>query len=96
MVTAIVTATWAHGSGVRQAAGGHDVTTTTAADRDTAVIDVLDHAEDHKGLIDEAIRYQTDRGNFAQQPEWLNRPDDEPAKPRKRTRSRTRKTTTEP
>jgi DNA-binding transcriptional regulator YhcF (GntR family) len=71
-------------------------TATSATDRDAAVTDLVNHAEDHKGLIDEAIRYQTGRGNFAQQPEWLNRPDDEPAKPRKRTTSRPRKTTTEP
>jgi DNA-binding transcriptional regulator YhcF (GntR family) len=61
--------------------------------RNAALVELIAHAETHKKLIDEATRHQADRGNFAQQPEWLNRPGDDtaPAQPAKRSGGRSRK-----
>lgn len=50
--------------------------------------ELLRHADTNNELIDEVITYQADRGNFAQQPEHLQRvSDDEQAPPAKRPRS---------
>jgi len=67
----------------------------TAEAKNTALNDLLAHAETHNTLIDQVIAYHAERGNFAQQPEWLKRPsDDTPAaKPAKRAPRRARKTT---
>ncbi|WP_093402049.1 GntR family transcriptional regulator [Micromonospora sediminimaris] len=40
----------------------------TAADKNTALQDLLDHADTHSQLIDEVIKYQADHGNFAKPP----------------------------
>ena len=67
----------------------------TATEKNAALNDLLAHAETHNTLIDEVIAYHAERGNFAQQPEWLKRSsDDTPAaKPAKRAPRRARKTT---
>lgn len=55
----------------------------TADDKNAALHDLLRHADTNNDLIDEVIKYQADRGNFAQQPEHLQRAsDDEEAPPR--------------
>jgi DNA-binding transcriptional regulator YhcF (GntR family) len=69
---------------------------TTAEDSNAALSDLIRHAEEQKALIDEATKYQTAHGNFAQEPEWFQQRADEQPKPRKRTSSRTRKAKPEP
>ncbi|WP_028677402.1 GntR family transcriptional regulator [Salinispora arenicola] len=61
----------------------------TADDKNAALHDLLRHADTNNDLIDEVIKYQADRGNFAQQPEHLRRPsnDDQAPPPAKRPRS---------
>jgi DNA-binding transcriptional regulator YhcF (GntR family) len=64
-------------------------------DRDAALADLLAHAERHRDLIDEAIKYQSDRGNFAKDP-IAQRRQPEPASeaPSKPTKATARKRAT--
>jgi DNA-binding transcriptional regulator YhcF (GntR family) len=57
-------------------------TTHDPDDRNDALADLLAHADKHKDLIDEATKYQSDRGNFAKDP-FAERRQAKPA-PRKR------------
>ncbi len=66
-------------------------TATTAADRNTALADLLAHADRHRDLIEEATRYQTSHGNFATDPFADRREPADQTKPAKRT-VRSRKT----
>ncbi|MFJ6198694.1 GntR family transcriptional regulator, partial [Micromonospora sp. NPDC092111] len=61
----------------------------TADDKNAALHDLLRHTDTNSDLINEVIKYQADRGNFAQQPEHLRRPsnDEHAPPPDKRPRS---------
>lgn len=61
----------------------------TTDDKNAALHDLLRHADTNNDLIDDVIKYQADRGNFAQQPEQLRRPssDHQAPPPAKRPRS---------
>ncbi len=63
----------------------------THEDRDAALQDLIAHADHHRRLIDEVVKYQADHGNFAKPPRGFGPGDDAPAAPAKRTR-RTRTT----
>jgi DNA-binding transcriptional regulator YhcF (GntR family) len=71
-------------------------TARTVDDKNTALADLIAHAEQHNRLIDEVIRYQSDRGNFAQPPAnapAIDDPEQQPAKRGSRPRrARTSKT----
>ena len=62
----------------------------TTDQRNTALHDLLTHADTHRHLIDEAIKYQADRGNYAQTPEGFATPGDDTTPPAKRATRRTR------
>jgi DNA-binding transcriptional regulator YhcF (GntR family) len=71
----------------------------TTDDRNTALHDLLRHADTNTHLIDEVIKYQADHGNFAQPPAIAAAGDDpEPPTPAKRAtrRSGDRPTTPTP
>jgi DNA-binding transcriptional regulator YhcF (GntR family) len=62
----------------------------TADDRDAALHDLLNHADTNRRLIDEVIKYQAGRGNFAQPPDGLATPGDDAKPPTKRATRRAR------
>jgi hypothetical protein len=65
----------------------------TPDDKNAALHELLTHADTNNDLIDEVIKYQADRGDFAQQPEHLRRPsNDEVPPPSKRPRNSRQRT----
>jgi hypothetical protein len=64
----------------------------TLDEKNTALQDLLGHADTHSRLIDEVIKYQADHGNFAKPPAIaaVTGDDKPPATPTKRRSSRTR------
>jgi hypothetical protein len=65
----------------------------TLDEKNTALQDLLNHADTHSQLIDEVIKYQTDHGNFAKPPAIAaaTSDDEPPTTPTEHRSSRTRK-----
>jgi DNA-binding transcriptional regulator YhcF (GntR family) len=66
----------------------------TLDEKNTALQDLLDHADTHGPLIDEVIKYQADHGNFAKPPTIaaVTSDNEPPATPTKRRSSRSSRT----
>lgn len=64
----------------------------TLDEKNTALQNLLDHADTHSTLIDEVIKYQADHGNFAKPPTVAAATSDDqpPTAPTKRRSNRTR------
>jgi hypothetical protein len=58
----------------------------TSEDRDAALNDLITHADTHRRLIDEVIKYQADHGNLAKPPRGFGPGDNSPAPPAKATK----------
>jgi hypothetical protein len=61
----------------------HNAKTTAA--RNAALNDLVTHADKHRDLIEQAARYQTSHGNYAQDP-LANRPQSPEDSPKRQTR----------